>query len=143
MVWKRIQRTDLHGDPVSLDFHRLAGILSIYLVTRQLNFFRGVAKTTVEARYNYLMNTVLREGVLPTSQTIQIVQGDITIEETDAIVNAANEYLQHGGGVAYSPGHDMIHNLSDHIVVTIGKIRVAVASDFQTHQATARRWDPN
>ncbi len=48
------------------------------------------------------MNTVLVDKILPTGQTIQIVQGDITIEETDAIVNAANEHLQHGGGVAWA-----------------------------------------
>jgi O-acetyl-ADP-ribose deacetylase (regulator of RNase III) len=48
------------------------------------------------------MNTVLVERQLPTSQTIQIVQGDITAEEVDAIVNAANEHLQHGGGVAWA-----------------------------------------
>lgn len=46
------------------------------------------------------MNKVLAERVLPTGQTLQIVQGDITAETTDAIVNAANEYLQHGAGVA-------------------------------------------
>jgi O-acetyl-ADP-ribose deacetylase (regulator of RNase III) len=46
------------------------------------------------------VNNVLVERVLPTGQTIQIVQGDITAETTDAIVNAANEYLQHGAGVA-------------------------------------------
>jgi O-acetyl-ADP-ribose deacetylase (regulator of RNase III) len=48
------------------------------------------------------MNTVLMERVLQTGQTIQIVQGDITIENVDAIVNAANEHLQHGGGVAWA-----------------------------------------
>ncbi len=48
------------------------------------------------------MNTVLVERVLSTGQTIQIVQGDITTENVDAIVNAANEHLQHGGGVAWA-----------------------------------------
>jgi O-acetyl-ADP-ribose deacetylase (regulator of RNase III) len=48
------------------------------------------------------MNNVLKERILPTGQTIQILQGDITTEEVDAIVNAANEHLQHGGGVAWA-----------------------------------------
>src|SRR3990172_4779914 len=48
------------------------------------------------------MNTVLKERILPTGQNLQIVQGDITTEEVDAIVNAANEHLQHGGGVAWA-----------------------------------------
>jgi putative ATPase len=48
------------------------------------------------------MNTVLKEQVFSTGQTIQIVQGDITTEQVDAIVNAANEHLQHGGGVAWA-----------------------------------------
>ncbi len=48
------------------------------------------------------MNSVLVEKQLASGQILQIVQGDITIEEVDAIVNAANEHLQHGGGVAWA-----------------------------------------
>ena len=33
-------------------------------------------------------------------KTIRLVQGDITERDVDAIVNAANSYLRHGGGVA-------------------------------------------
>jgi O-acetyl-ADP-ribose deacetylase (regulator of RNase III) len=48
------------------------------------------------------MNTVLAEHKFPTGQQFQMVHGDITTEEVDAIVNAANEQLQHGGGVAWA-----------------------------------------
>ena len=48
------------------------------------------------------MNTVIAEYIFPTGQKIQLVQGDITTEGVDAIVNAANERLQHGGGVAWA-----------------------------------------
>ena len=34
------------------------------------------------------------------SGLIRILQGDLTLAETEAIVNAANSHLQHGGGVA-------------------------------------------
>jgi O-acetyl-ADP-ribose deacetylase (regulator of RNase III) len=46
------------------------------------------------------MNKIIQETSLPSGQTLQLVQGDITAETTDAIVNAANERLQHGAGVA-------------------------------------------
>ncbi len=37
---------------------------------------------------------------LPGGVSLELVQGDITEMDTDAIVNAANPYLEHGGGVA-------------------------------------------
>ena len=48
------------------------------------------------------MNTILVEKKLLTGQILQIAKGDITTDEVDAIVNAANEHLQHGGGVAWA-----------------------------------------
>jgi O-acetyl-ADP-ribose deacetylase len=37
--------------------------------------------------------------------SIRLLRGDITEMETDAIVNAANQFLQHGGGVAWAIVH--------------------------------------
>lgn len=71
------------------------------------------------------MNAVLVEKILPTGQTLQVVQGDITIEEVDAIVNAANEHLQHGGGVAWAiskKGGDAIQRESDEWVRKYGPV---------------------
>jgi O-acetyl-ADP-ribose deacetylase (regulator of RNase III) len=46
------------------------------------------------------MNHVHKEYTFSSGQLLQIVRGDITAETTDAIVNAANAYLEHGAGVA-------------------------------------------
>ena len=46
------------------------------------------------------MNPVVKQHAFPSGQRLQIVQGDITAEAVDAIVNAANSHLAHGAGVA-------------------------------------------
>ncbi len=71
------------------------------------------------------MNKVLVERQFPAGQTLQIVQGDITAETTDAIVNAANEHLQHGAGVAGAivrRGGHLIQQESDDWIREHGKV---------------------
>jgi O-acetyl-ADP-ribose deacetylase (regulator of RNase III) len=52
---------------------------------------------------------------------LRLVQGDITARDVDAIVNAANSHLQHGGGVAGAivrKGGQIIQDESDKIGFT-------------------------
>jgi O-acetyl-ADP-ribose deacetylase (regulator of RNase III) len=46
------------------------------------------------------MNQVIQSKTLPNGVKLEIVHGDITQERVEVIINAANEHLQHGGGVA-------------------------------------------
>lgn len=62
------------------------------------------------------MNGILHEKTLPGGQKLQLARGDITLETLDAIVNAANSELQHGGGVARAialRGGEVIQRESD------------------------------
>jgi O-acetyl-ADP-ribose deacetylase (regulator of RNase III) len=46
------------------------------------------------------MPTLITQLTLPSGQTLALYQGDLTEEQVGAIVNAANEHLEHGGGLA-------------------------------------------
>ncbi|MEM2247823.1 MAG: macro domain-containing protein [Thermoproteota archaeon] len=61
---------------------------------------------------------------------IQLVKGDITKIKADAIVNAANSWLKHGGGVAGAivrEGGRIIQEESDRIVRERGPVKVGEA----------------
>ena len=46
------------------------------------------------------MSMLRKDYKFPTGQVLEVRKGDLTQEEVDAIVNAANSHLAHGGGVA-------------------------------------------
>lgn len=63
--------------------------------------------------------------------TLELVEGDITEMDTDAIVNAANERLAHGGGVAgviSRKGGPAIQRESDAWVRQHGPVRTGTAA---------------
>ncbi len=61
---------------------------------------------------------------------IKAVRGDITKEKVDAVVNAANKYLSHGGGVALAiarAGGPTIQKESDEIIKSKGPLKTGEA----------------
>ena len=62
------------------------------------------------------MSNLVAKHALPSGQVLALYHGDLTDERVDAIVNAANEYLAHGGGLAGAivrKGGDQIQIESD------------------------------
>ncbi|MEK6691828.1 MAG: macro domain-containing protein, partial [Nitrospirota bacterium] len=83
----------------------------------------------------------------PDGRYIGLVQGDITEQNTDAIVNAANSHLQHGGGVAGAivrKGGKIIQDESDKIgYVPVGKADITTAGRLPARHvihAVGPRW---
>jgi len=85
---------------------------------------------------------------------VRLVEGDITEQEADVIVNAANSFLKHGGGVALAivrKGGETIQRESDEWVRTRGPVKegeVAVTSagklraKYIVHAVGPRYGDP-
>ncbi len=94
------------------------------------------------------MNPITQQQV--GDAVIRILQGDLTLAETDAIVNAANSWLQHGGGVAAAivrRGGQIIQDESDRAgFVPEGKVAVtgagALAAKYVIHAVGPRGDDP-
>ena len=67
---------------------------------------------------------------LGNNKILRLVKGDITERNVDAIVNAANSYLKHGGGVAAAivrKGGTIIQEESDKIVTSKGSVPVGTS----------------
>lgn len=63
--------------------------------------------------------------MLPNGTIFEIYQGDLTVESVDAIVNAANSKLMHGGGIAaaiVSRGGHVIQRESNNWVEKFGEV---------------------
>lgn len=78
---------------------------------------------------------------------ISIIKGDLTESNADAIVNAANSYLQHGGGVAGAivrKGGSVIQEESDKIgYVPVGECGITSSGSLKARyviHAVGPRW---
>lgn len=77
------------------------------------------------------MSAPITQHPLPSGATLSLYRGDLTEERVDAIVNAANEQLVHGGGVAGAIAHKggpQIQRESDAWVRTHGPVRTGTAA---------------
>lgn len=94
-----------------------------------------------------MANKEILQKAFPGGKILKLVQGDITGEEVDAIVNAANSYLKHGGGVAGAivrKGGDIIQEESDKIgYVPVGEAALTGAGKLPAKyviHAVGPRW---
>ncbi|USH00383.1 [protein ADP-ribosylglutamate] hydrolase [Thermococcus argininiproducens] len=67
------------------------------------------------------------------SLTFKVTQGDITKFPAEAIVNAANKYLEHGGGVAYAIAKAAIGNVREYIKISKEAMREQIGRDWIEH----------
>ena len=64
---------------------------------------------------------------------LEVVRGDITRFRADAIVNAANKYLEHGGGVAYAIAKAATGNVAEYIRISKEAMREQLGKSSIEH----------
>ncbi|ALV63807.1 hypothetical protein ADU37_CDS21100 [Thermococcus sp. 2319x1] len=67
------------------------------------------------------------------SLTFKVTQGDITRFPAEAIVNAANKYLEHGGGVAYSIAKAATGDVREYIRISKEAMKEQIGRDWIEH----------
>ncbi|WP_258085071.1 [protein ADP-ribosylglutamate] hydrolase [Thermococcus thermotolerans] len=65
--------------------------------------------------------------------SFEIVRGDITRFPAEAIVNAANRYLEHGGGVAYAIAKAAAGDAREYIRISKGAMREQLGKNSIEH----------
>ncbi len=82
--------------------------------------------------------------------SFEIVRGgDVTRFPAEAIVNAANRYLEHGGGVAYAIARAAAGDVSEYIRISKEAMREQLGKDYIDHgevvvtprPETRKTWD--
>ncbi|WP_048160684.1 [protein ADP-ribosylglutamate] hydrolase [Thermococcus sibiricus] len=67
------------------------------------------------------------------SLTFKVAQGDITRFPAEAIVNAANKYLEHGGGVAYAIAKAASGDVREYIRISKEAMREQIGRGWIEH----------
>jgi len=63
----------------------------------------------------------------------KVVKGDITKFPVEAIVNAANKYLEHGGGVAYAIAKAAAGDVREYIKISKEAMREQIGREYIEH----------
>ncbi|WP_457548783.1 [protein ADP-ribosylglutamate] hydrolase [Archaeoglobus sp.] len=64
---------------------------------------------------------------------VKLVKGDITKYRAEAIVNAANKYLEHGGGVALAIAKACAGDPQEYVELSKKAMRVQLGKNFMDH----------